>query len=215
VPQDRTAIGILPGSRKEAYADLPIILKAVEYVDSHWEKSLEFLMAPPASLSVQEMANAGAPLGWALSESFDTDVPGIAGALAKGSLRISIFHGRFGDVLQRSHIIIGQAGTGNEQAAGLGKPVVAFDSAGRAWPGWYRARQKGLLGRSLSVVTKDPSAIGGEVLTLLEDPAKYEGMRAAGYERMGPPGAARRMADYIIETLDREASRCGFKHSAS
>ncbi|MHB2016552.1 MAG: hypothetical protein ACYCW6_06340 [Candidatus Xenobia bacterium] len=75
----------------------------------------------------------------------------------------------------------------------------ARTAMGRRKPGWYRARQKGLLGEALRVVPRDGQQIAAAAREILSNPALYEEMAAAGRARMGPPGASARMADAIIE----------------
>jgi uncharacterized protein (TIGR03492 family) len=85
----------------------------------------------------------------------------------------------------------------------MGKPVISFDSDGRRVPGWYRARQKGLLGDSLSVVERSGEAIAAEALAILANERRYREMQQAGYERMGPPGASAKIASYIVEHVQK------------
>jgi uncharacterized protein (TIGR03492 family) len=199
VADDTTCVAILPGSRKSAYRDLPVILDAVRRLGQ--ARPASWLMALADSVDVSGLAQAAEPDGWQLEAA---DGPGLAGRLVGHGQDVWLVSGRFGDVLHRCDLVIGQAGTGNEQAAGLGKPVISFDSDGRARPGWYRARQMGLLGNSLAVVPRNGDAIAREALAILDDPARYERMRQAGFERMGPPGASDEIAAYIAERVQKK-----------
>lgn len=198
---DQTAVGILPGSRKEAYGDLPVLLSAVEALTQAHQGKLLYLMALASTLDVSKLTQLALDLGWRVSEE-DLE-PGMDSFLLKGESRVLLIKAGFGDVINTARVVLGQAGTGNEQSVGLGKPVVAFDSGGGEKMGWYRARQKALLGSALSVVEKDPIKIADEIVAILSDQDKYLQMSQAGLERMGPPGAARHIADYILETLDK------------
>ena len=201
-------VGLLPGSRKVAYRDLPVILDAARRLGA--ERPAEFVMALPDSLSARDFAGAARAYGWewlpfegrAATEMSE----GVDGVLVGYDQRILLVRGRFGDVIKHCALIIGQAGTGNEQAAGMGKPVVAFDSDGRRKPGWYRARQKGLLGDSLSVVERAGEAIAREALEILGNPDRYRSMQQAGFDRMGPAGASQKIASYITEQIQIRAS---------
>ncbi|MDQ7824783.1 MAG: lipid-A-disaccharide synthase-related protein [Candidatus Eremiobacteraeota bacterium] len=191
-------VGILPGSRAEAYGDIAVILEAVEELYTICEGKVAFLMGAALSTPLEEFSRKIAPMGWRFREgqSFPS---GSMDYFDKEPVSIAVVRGMFGDVLKCSTVLIGQAGTGNEQAVGLGKPVVTFDSQGRQELGWYRKRQKGLLGDSIAVVAKEKGAIAAEVSAILSIPERYRSMAAIGYERMGPPGGARAMALSLLE----------------
>ncbi len=111
---------------------------------------------------------------------------------------ILIAEGKFGDVINSSTIVIGLSGTGNEQAAGLGKPVVSFPGRGVQYTNSFAKRQKQLLGDALSVVERAPDKVAREVVRILEDKNIYAKMSSAGRERMGAAGASRVIAGRII-----------------
>jgi uncharacterized protein (TIGR03492 family) len=188
-------VTILPGSRAFAYNDLPVILEAVNLLEVAVDQPFAYLAALANSISLDPLEESAAEAGYSLLRADNKD--GVVGKLTKGQIEIILLRGRFGDAINLAHLVIGQAGTGNEQAVGLGKPVIAFDSDGLEKPGWYRARQKGLLGDSLSVVKRTPRSICNEALGILSDEKKYDFMASVGMRRMGPPGGAKKVADYI------------------
>jgi uncharacterized protein (TIGR03492 family) len=155
-------------------------------------------MALAGSTEVEQLAQSTAGSGWTYEKASG---PGSFSEFRKDGIRVVVVKNKFGDVLSRSHIIVGQAGTGNEQAVGMGKPVVTFESSGKEKMAWYRRRQKGLLGDSISVVQRDKLRIAEEVYAIMNDRERYESMRKIGYERMGPKGAASKIATYIMERL--------------
>lgn len=199
VSPDLSCVGLLPGSRKVAYRDLPVILDAVRELGA--ARNLGFMMTVPDSLAVEDVVACARAAGWNFTATSSGANDGVTGSLDGFHQHIMLVRGRFGDVVKHSAVIIGQAGTGNEQAAGMGKPVISFDSDGRRTPGWYRARQKGLLGDSISVVERCGSAIVREALDILGNGERYRTMQQAGYERMGPPGASAKIASYILERV--------------
>jgi uncharacterized protein (TIGR03492 family) len=118
-----------------------------------------------------------------------------------GSVDLLVVRGAFGDVLRAADAVLGQAGTGNEQAAGLGKPVIAAaerpESLERV--GWYRMRQQRLLGDALLVLPgDDDEAFASAVVRLIDDPVRIEKMAQAGRTRMGGTGAASAVADAAL-----------------
>jgi len=188
----RTVIAILPGSRDVAYRDFPVILSAIEEISLMYSTDIVFLAALSPSIEADRLPASG----W----NFSGENP-LMPCLKKGNLELKLIKNKFGDIINRADIIIGQAGTGNEQAAGLGKPVVAFDSEGHNKPGWYRARQKGLLGDSLSVVPGSGRAIAEEVLSILEDEHKKNYMSKTGRERMEDKDCVNRISEEIMKLL--------------
>ncbi len=186
-----TVIGILPGSRDVAYRDFPVILSAVEQISLMSSVNMSYLAALSPSIEADKLPTCG----WNYREN------PVSPCLKKGNLELKLIKNKFGDVINRADIVIGQAGTGNEQAAGLGKPVVAFDSEGHTAPGWYRARQKGLLGDSLSIVNASGEAIAKEILSILEDKNRRDCMAKTGRERMEDKDCVNRISDEIIRLL--------------
>mgnify|MGYP006275903821 CR=1 FL=1 len=204
VPPDVPCIALLPGSRKLAFHDLPVILEAARQVGQR--RPTFYVMALADSIALPELVRAAETCGWTHVDDPAFHGPasqGCEGLLVGHGQRVLLVRGRFGDVIVPSRIVIGQAGTGNEQAVGMGRPVVSFDSEGRKVPGWYRARQKGLLGDSVAVVDRSAEAVAREVETILDDDRRYAAMAETGFARMGPPGASARMAAHIVEQARR------------
>lgn len=178
-------VAVLPGSRKSAILDIPVIAGAVERLTA--EIGGVYASVIPPSISPSALAEAS---GW----SFDRD----RNSMRNGSAEIVFHNSGMPDLLRACSVVIGQAGTANEQAAGLGKPVVAFDSFSDDKMGWYRMRQKGLLGDAVSVVRKDSDAVASEILSIMGDSEKYEAMSAEGRCRLGKPGGAMAMAESML-----------------
>ena len=194
---DTSLIALFPGSRQTAFEDFPVILGAVELLDRDFEAPLSFACAIAPSIDLKELTNSLRPLGWTFA--IGEELPGgRVDYLKKGNITIYLLKGAVGDILKECKLVIGQAGTANEQAVGLGKPVVTFDSYSQGKMGWYRMRQKCLLGDSISVVEKDSIKIAKEASNILTDRKLYEKMTKIGFERMGPSGGADKMADYIL-----------------
>ncbi|MFP4498523.1 MAG: hypothetical protein ACLFQV_09965, partial [Vulcanimicrobiota bacterium] len=200
IPENQEIIAILPGSRDFAYSDFPIILEALEIIENR-DKHFAYVAPLAGSIEVEKLAEVSKKRDFELIEKKNDK--GLMGIIRKGPVEVLLVRGRFGDAIHKARLVIGQAGTGNEQAVGLGKPTIAFDSGGKKKSGWYRARQKGLLGNSLSVVRRDSRAIADETLEILEDSHKYQLMSRIGRERLGPPGGAKNMADEIFKIYSK------------
>lgn len=106
----------------------------------------------------------------------------------------------FADAVERAALVMGFAGTAHEQAAGLGRPVVAFPSRGPQFSPPFLTAQARLLGDAL-VATRNWQEAAAAAVRLLRDPAERLRRGAAGREVMGPPGAAARIAAALAQMV--------------
>jgi uncharacterized protein (TIGR03492 family) len=104
----------------------------------------------------------------------------------------------FDDLLARSSLVVGLSGTGNEQAAGCGLPLVSFYGRGSQYNARFAEAQKELLGEALILVrSRFPALIAAAIWQVLGDPDKIKQMGEIGRQRMGQGGAAVRIAAYL------------------
>ncbi len=196
-------IGLLPGSRASAYGDAVRLARVVRALSAQRPEFGALLSIAP-NLEAAHFASALASAGWEIETP-----PNDAAAFraTSGAARLSAWTGPLGTLLQASTLVIGQAGTANEQAAAHGLPVVALDVEPKglrrlgAGEGWYRMRQRRLLGDALALVSPQPEVAADQIATLLGDAPRLSRMRAAGIERMGPRGGARAIARAIVSGL--------------
>jgi uncharacterized protein (TIGR03492 family) len=95
----------------------------------------------------------------------------------------------FGDIINESVALIGTSGTGNEQAAGLGKPVFGYWGRGPQITKKFMKAQKKLLGPSLILSPPEPELIARRIMNLLEDGARLAALAKNGKERMEGRGS--------------------------
>ena len=192
ISEGHTVIGLLPEA-EIAYFNLKLMLKAVSVLYDKSSVPLEFLVALAPGLDKEKLMSS---VGWECdgSKLYPSDAPW---------KQVRIVQGKFGDVLARSRIVIGMAGTGNEQAVGLGKPVVAFPGDGPQFTKAFLEVQRRLLGDSVYAVM-DPEAAADVVLDILQDEDRYNEMARIGRERMGEPGAAERIARFLFDFCKEE-----------
>ncbi len=102
-------------------------------------------------------------------------------------------------ILEVADLVLGQAGTANEQAAALGKPIIAYS---KTYPklSWYRWRQVRLLGEAVRVVP--PEKLAETVKFILENPKVYSEMSRAGREAMGTENGAKNIGQRINRLLE-------------
>lgn len=104
---------------------------------------------------------------------------------------------RFAEVLQRAHLVLGTAGTANEQAAALGLPVVAFPVPPLYTPA-FLANQRRLLGDALTLCEADPATLAQTLCALWNDLERYKVASETGKLRMGEGGGSAAIAADIL-----------------
>jgi len=185
INKDKIVIGMLPGTRQEAYANLGLILDVFD----HLHKLDQKLIGLIASTLEREKIRVN---GWELSGDKLRSKSGATALIAEG---------KFGDVCKASRLIIGLAGIANEQAVGLGTPVVAFPGRGpqttlRRWKEIHR-----ITGNSMAILTGKPEEISEKIWKLLKDPHQLEKMSRIGVDSKKDRGGINHIANLIVEQL--------------
>ncbi len=187
-------VAVLPGSRRDAPANAGAAARRLRRIAQLGGRRVQAFVAVAPTVAAQDLAAA------LRSQGFRDGAGGEGGAIAArltdGDVEIVLVEQALGATLRAADVVLGQAGTGNEQAAGLGKPVIAAAAQGESPQdvGWYRMRQRKLLGEALVVAPADDDAFAQTVLDLIADPARMTMMAKAGRERMGEPGASAAIA---------------------
>jgi len=191
------ALGLLPGSRAEAYADAVRLARVARELAARGGPAVALLSLAP-TLDGRRMAAGLAADGWDLVPGRE---PGVRFVARSGGARLLGWEGPFGALLAASAVTLGQAGTANEQAAAAGLPVVALASRASGRTDWYRMRQRRLLGEALLLVPQDPAEAAEAIAALGRDPIRRARMGATGRERMGRRGGAAEIARVVAESL--------------
>lgn len=173
------AVAILPGSRASAATNFALQAAALRGVPRIAD--IDLFAALPKGADPAALAEA-AGLGW-------TPPEGAAGDLGTltGDLTVHLTSGSLGAVLAASDLVLGQGGTANMQALGLGKPVVSF-LAEKATDS-RRKRNAALTGDSRIVTEPTAEALAAALFRLLDDDADRLRRGAIGRKRIGPAGA--------------------------
>lgn len=103
----------------------------------------------------------------------------------------------FEETISSSEIVIGLSGTGNEQTAGIGKPLISFPGKGIQYNKKFAKAQKQLLGQALMLLAANPRMVAIQALALMNNPEQRVYMGQIGKERMGQAGACSKIAEYI------------------
>jgi uncharacterized protein (TIGR03492 family) len=179
---------ILPGSRADADANLGPLLRVCAQVGVRLRVHFVCALAPAVDLT--RVKSAASAAGW--------DIEG--DGLRHDEITVTLTR-VFGDAIRTADVVVGLAGTANEQAAGLGKPVVTFVGPGAQVSPRFVALQQRLLGDAL-VVARDWQDAAETVVRLLGNPAERTARGAVGRVRMGEPGAVPRIAHAILDLVN-------------
>ncbi len=178
-------VALLPGTRGYAGQALTQMLAA-----------LAFIPEATGYIAWAGLECPGEVAGWRLEPLSGEN--GLRARYRRAAQSVYLFENRFADLLHTAHLVLGTAGTANEQAAALGKPVVAFPIPPFYSEAFLR-NQKRLLGDALSVTAAQPEAIAAALQGLYHDPALYRRAARAGPERLGRPGGSRAIAEDILK----------------
>jgi uncharacterized protein (TIGR03492 family) len=209
---------LLPGSRPpEAYGNWQLLLQAVASVLkclpdapgllAQHQRQVVFFAAIDPRLTLWELMPDLAEMGWVVADSpflperFERLPNAQAWQLqypfAGVQIQLWLAPAGFSLCAQWADVAIAMAGTATEQFVGLGKPVVTLPGQGPQFTRLFAQRQARLLGPSLTLMDQ-PEEVGAAVCEILQDPQRLEMMRVNGQTRMGPSGAAERIADHLL-----------------
>lgn len=190
-----TGVAVFPGSRQDATDNCLFLLEAfLQHRPPAGQAPPVFLFAVTAAADLGMIAARAR--GWQaqpVAEGLDLRAPNGAKAL--------LLRGRFARILHEASLAVGLAGTANEQAVGMGLPLITTHGSGAQGPAFLRMKMR-YFGPSAVAVDRDPMALAQALATLLADPERRARMAEAGRERMGPPGASARIAGRILGRLE-------------
>ncbi|PSM49728.1 hypothetical protein C7Y66_07595 [Chroococcidiopsis sp. CCALA 051] len=212
---------LLPGSRPpEAHRNWELILQAVkDLIVTFGDRPLVFLAAIAPNLDLepfcQSLVNtrfSKAPRrsgGWG-------DLPNTKAPLSKGgwgdlpesltfqqkNASVILTQHAYNDCLHQAQIAIAMAGTATEQFIGLGKPAIIMPGQGPQFTYAFAEAQSRHFGESITFV-QNPHQVGVAIAALLSNPEKLQSIAENGIRRMGKPGAARRIAECLIEKYSK------------
>ncbi len=205
--QRSLVVTLLPGSRiPEAYENWQQIVQASSgLLNTFQERSILFLGAIAPSLSLDPLREILEGQGWreqslestGLNLQFNDEN---ALTFTQKNATLILTQNDYNFCLLKGDCCIAMAGTATEQFVGLGKPAITMPGKGPQYTPSFAEAQTRLLGPSL-VLVKQPEQVASVVQQLLRDPDWLQLIAENGHQRMGQPGAARRIADCLIERL--------------
>ncbi len=157
-------VGILPGSREEAYTNFEQIAKILHSCPKTWR----LCIAAPPQLDLKRLQSV--------------------------SIEQTHTYCIFQSLLDEVDMVIGLSGTANEQCVGCGIPVIAFQGAGPQTTRRRFAEQSKLLLGGVRLVEGSNSAIiAKQVIKLSKDKAWFAFVHDHGVKIMGASGASQRI----------------------
>lgn len=201
-PEGRTVVGVLPGSRKEAYDNFGRIIQVLSRLERIGGGRYDFFFAVALSPNLdREVIAERYGLGVSELNGTERDI-GFHGFTTADGVRLLFSTGLFGAIIGGAHIVLGLSGTGNEQAAGLGKPVAAFPGPGPQITEKFLRAQKRLLGISLLLCPADPEEIASRMCSVLGDAELLKRIAENGGTRMAGVGSVPKIAEDILRRVE-------------
>ena len=187
---DPTTIAILPGSRREAVQNMVKILRVISKLELRF--NAQFVISLPHHFGCPDLKAVVENQPWRLEE--------MNGAYSfksvQSSLRLGISY-EFFDVLQASSIVIGLAGTANEQAMHAGRPLISFIGCGpQSTKQRFKQQHKLIDGADTKFIdSNDPDVVAKEISNYLNQ-KDWRWTPLSDHYQM----ASRSIADYLHQT---------------
>jgi uncharacterized protein (TIGR03492 family) len=200
-------ITLLPGSRPpEADANWAQILIAVNsLIPVFKQREIICLAAITPTLDLDILQGNLDEFGWVQITNPDPDLTSLisdekAIYYRRDRATIVISTQAYRQCMQKGDCAIAMAGTATEQFISLGKPAFTIPGAGPQFTPGFAEAQTRLLGESVILVPQ-PQNVGMEMQRLLQQPDRLQSIAQNGLLRMGKPGAARRIAECLVERI--------------
>ena len=208
---------LLPGSRPpEAYSNWEQMIMAAEGLMAAFsDRNLIFLAAIAPGLNLEPLCQTLVNAGFVGVGS--PEIPGVEQTIQlnpplqeskfqnaltfkrKNGFVILTQHA-YNECLHIAEIAIAMAGTATEQFVGLGKPAITFPGNGPQFTYTFAEAQSRHLGASI-ILVENPQQVADAMHSLLNDAERLKLIAENGLRRMGKPGAAKRIAQCLIERI--------------
>lgn len=174
------AVTLMPGSRDWTAQSLKVQLDALRRMPS--ELDADIFVAVANSIDPQALANE-------VGMDFKPGRAGCPADLGRLSCKGTTAHlvrGAVGNLIEASDLVLSQAGTGTQQALGLGKPVITFNRASNRKK--RMADEQALMGDARILTDPDVKSLADAVQALLADAGERRRLGEIGTKRLGGPG---------------------------
>ncbi|MFC1482883.1 hypothetical protein ACFL56_01360 [Candidatus Margulisiibacteriota bacterium] len=171
-PQSNS-IAIIPSSRKDAYENIASINSIISKIKT----DLTFKISLAENLSMEKAKE---------------NIP---------QTNTEIISGQFTEIIQNARAAIGMTGTGNEQVAGLGVPIILVKGNKPHTSTRRMNEYKKLLNGSCFICKGTPEQQAAQIEKIITNQELLKQASQKGKEVMGPPGATNKTAEFIIQSF--------------
>ncbi len=192
---------LLPGSRSpEAQCNWLVMLPIVLALSTTFaqRRSLCFLAAIAPNLDLAPFHQTLLDQGWQLQTAPNPTVMLFTRRDGPYPTTLCLTQSAFNDCLHQADFAIAMAGTATEQFVGLGKPAITIAGEGPQFTPAFAEAQSRHLGPSVRLIERPEEAVA-IVQSLLADPDQLHLIAENGRRRLGPPGAAQRIAATLLD----------------
>ncbi|MBD2136669.1 hypothetical protein H6F32_03475 [Anabaena sp. FACHB-1237] len=197
---DYLVVTLLPGSRApEVYNNWSVIMTTVSaLMDGLENRKMMFLGAIAPGLDVTILSEMVENSGWKICNSYPIKISDNHYLTwEKQGHYIILTQSAYNDCLHLGDVSIAMAGTATEQFIGLGKPAIAIPGKGPQYNPDFAEAQSRLLGISLRLINH-PTQVNTAMDLLLSNWELRQKICQNGQQRMGKPGAAKRIAQCLL-----------------
>lgn len=199
IEKGRKNIVLIPSSREDAYQNTVHMLKVISLMEK--KAQFQFILSLSPNLNDRLLAETIGKHGWKYKDLSENNEPLIAELSSPSANSVYVIKGYFRDCLEGALAVFGMTGTGNEQIAGLGIPIVLFQGKSSAASASRMTHYKKLLGDAVFIANQSEKKISQSILALLRNNKLLNHMAEVGKERMGKPGGAYSIAKKIFSEL--------------
>ena len=193
-PDEPLKLLIIPGSRSpEAYRNWTQLLELGTAIAQDWDGrpvEIQGAIAPGLDLNALNALIATLATPWQSGS--------IPNTWHRGTVTLQLSVGQFYEQALNTHIGLAMAGTATEQLVGLGQPIVTMAGQGPQFTPAFAEAQTRLLGSSILLVDTVDEGVK-TVRSLLETPQQWSAITQNGRDRLGVPGAAKRIAQHFLK----------------
>lgn len=174
------AITLMPGSRDWTAQSLKVQLEAVRRMPS--ELDADVFVAVANSIDPQSLADE---IGITFKPARTANCADLGRLTCKG-FNAHLVRGAVGNLIEASDVVLSQAGTGTQQALGLGKPVITFNRADNRKK--RMDDEQALMGDARILTGPDAKSLADALRCLLADAGERKRLGEIGRKRLGGPG---------------------------
>ena len=191
---------LLAGSRMpEALRNWQQILVSISgTMEKIEQKQLKFFGAIAPSLDLKPFIAAAVTKGWCVATEESNSC-----TLTQENATLILSQSSYAQFLQQADIAIAMAGTATEEFVGLGKPAIIMPGEGPQFTYAFAEAQSRLLGCSI-VMVENCDQVSQAITEVMNNPQQLQQIALNGKRRMGKTGAAKRIANCLVETLLKE-----------